>query len=157
MADAPTARDLLPQRVAPPWELAETDPQPGPEQFDAWAIDLQIAVVFEAAVAVARYDGQNTVAITVLAAPDQRLHAQLANGPAFARSWVDAYGCEEPRSIALAGVAVTTLPAQANCWPHYLLFRDQLVVIQDAPDSTQVALEPAAFEPLVAAIMEQAE
>lgn len=41
---------------------------------------------------------------------------------------------------------------------HYLLvFRDQLVVIEDAPDMTQVALEPRAFEPLVSAILKQAQ
>lgn len=53
--------------------------------------------------------------------------------------------------------AVTSVRAQ-GCRSHYLVvFRDQLVVIEDAPDMTQVPLEARAFEPLVDAIMEQAQ
>lgn len=153
VADADHARDLLPQRVDLPWRLVPTDSQPAPAQFDAWARDLQIAVVFEAAVGVAQFDRQNTSAMTVFAAPDQGI-----DGPAFARSWLDAYACDPPREIALAGVAVTTVRAQGNCRSHYLIvFRDQLVVIEDSPDMTQVPLEARAFEPLVDAIMEQAQ
>jgi len=158
VATAATARDLLPQQLLAPWELQKSDPEPGPWQFDAWARDLQIAGAFEAAVAGAVHDGQNGAAIYVLAAPKQRLDPQISNGPAFARRWVVAYACDPPRIVTLAGVAVTTVHAQASCRSHYLLvFRDQLVVIEDAPDMTQVALDPHAFDPLIRAILKQAE
>lgn len=152
VANVRTPRDLLPQRVDRPWELVERDLQPGPAQYDAWATELVIAVVFEAAVAVAQYDGKNVVRITAFQSDSG------VDGPSFARSWTTAYACNEPDLLAIAGVTVTRIRAQANCRPHYLLvFRDQLVVIHEDPDEPHLELEPSDFEPLVRAIMEQAE
>lgn len=158
-ANVQAAADLLPQRVGGGWLLLESDPIPSPQQFDAWARDLHIAVVFDAAVAVAEYDGQNHVSITVFAAPDQRLHPQLGNGSAFAERWIAAYACDRPRRIVLAGTVLIAMHAyEKACRNQYLVvFREQLVVIEDGPDMTQRPLDESTFAPLVAAIMERAE
>lgn len=162
IANVQAAVELLPRNVGGDWQFMGTDPNPSPQQMGAWIRDMQIAVDFEAAVAVASYARENRAnhaLITVFSAPDRRIDPLQHNGPAFAERWISAYGCDGPRYIALAGVVVGVQEPMRTCLrrQYLLVFEGQLVVIEDEPDMTQRPLDASAFAPLVAAIMEQAE